>query len=285
MATIYAPIWRDTYYTGTTDEFEYHIDLDGEEIYRGIGYIAPDSSILRINISKICEDYLSCSLPDFRGLSGGTFTHTDAYRSFLLYDSGTTLLNTYNFLYCWDYLTDFTGGTTNLSHPIDRRYAPGMKLFSTAFSGGSVITTLASSGNGYNEVSCGNGAVYYKNRSGGWDSYLVRGTIKRNDTYQKYSYNRSFDNNTIEFEEGTYHNQVRVKWTLNSGWLTDTQSRTLAFNLIPSNAIYFHNFQDNTIVPCICTLSNTDYKTFRGEKNKLVNYQITLEESQKKQIL
>ena len=278
MATIYAPIWRDTYHTGSADTLTYGVLVDGQEIYKGRAYIAPDEDIFKINVSKICQDYLSASLPDFRNISAATITDANAYRSFELVDGEGTLINTYNFLYCWDYLTNFSGSNISLARPINGHYCPNMKVFSTEWYNGVVRTTITQGSGNY----CGSGALYYLNKSGGWDSFLIEGVSKRSDAYEKYTYNKSFDNNTIEFEEGTYINQIQVKWTLHTGYLSDEESKRLAYHLIPSNAVYFHNFEDDTIVPVVITNSSVDYKTYRNEGRKLVRYDITLNESQKK---
>lgn len=281
MATIYAPIYKDIYYTTSADTFEYSIVVDDETIYAGKAYIAPDETELKINISKICQDYLSNNLPDFREMSGSSIIHPLAYRSFEMYDVDGNLVNTYNYLYCWDYKTDFNGTAVSLSHPINGKYNPLMKVFSTSWSNGTVTTEITQGTGDY----CGNAALYYKNRSGGWDSFLVSGNIRRTDNYEKYSYNRSFNNNTIDFEEGTYHNQITVKWVLHTDYLTDSQAEVLAYHLFPSNAVYFHNFKDNTIVPVLIDNSTADYKTFKNEGRKLVRYDINISESQKKQLL
>lgn len=281
MATIYAPIWKDTYYTSSADTFDYTVVVGGELIYAGKAYAAPDAETLKVNVSKICQDYLSNSLPDFRGISGGTFVDALSYRSFDLYDGEGTLINTYNFLYCWDYETDFNGSRVNLSHPVNGHYSPNMKVFSTEWSDGTVRTEISENQGDY----CGNAALYYKNRSGGWDSFLIEGNIKRTDNYEKYTFNTSFNNNSIEFEEGTYHNQITVKWVLHTGFLSDSESKTLAYNLLSSNAAYFHNFEDDSIVPCIIGDSSVSYKTYKNEGRKLVRYDINITESQKKQLL
>lgn len=281
MATIYAPIWKDVFYTSSADTYDYTIVCGGELIYAGKAYIAPDALELRINISKICQDYLSNSLPDFRGVSGGTFVDANAYRSFEMYDGEDTLINTYNFLYCWDYKTEFNGTAVILSHPINGHYSPDMKVFSTEWSGGTVTTEISENQGDF----CGNAALYYLNRSGGWDSFLIEGNIKRTDNFDKYTFNRSFDNNSIEFEEGTYHNQITTKWALHTGFLSDEESKNLAYNLLSSNKVYFHNFEENVIVPCVIGDSSSVFKTYKNEGRKLVRYDINITESQKKQLL
>lgn len=277
---IYAPIWKDIYYVSSAETLDYSIAVGDDVIYAGKAYIAPDADILSINISKICQDYLSNTLPDFRTLSAGTFVDTEAYKTFSLY-SGETKVNDYNYLYCWDYETDFDGTAVSLSHPINGHYGPDMKVFSTRWESGSVITEMTEATSGF----CGSAALYYKNRSGGWDSFLIEGSIKRTDNYERYIYNKSFNNNTLDFEEAAYHNQITTKWVLHTGYLSDAESETLAFHLLSSNAVYFHNFQDNTIVPCNISDSSVTYKTFKNEGRKLVRYDITISESQKKQLL
>lgn len=281
MATIYAPIWKDVYYTSSADTFEYTISCGEDIIYAGKAYIAPDADLLRVNVSKICQDYLSNTLPDFREMSAGTISHPLAYRAFEMYDKDGNLIDTYNYLYCWDYKTDFDGTPVVLSHPVNGKYNPIMKVFSTRWSGDTVSTEISENQGDY----CGNAALYYKNRSGGWDSFLIEGNIKRTDNYDKYSYNRSFNNNTIEFEEGIYHNQITAKWVLHSGYLSDAEAEVLAYNLFPSNAVYFHNFNDNSIVPALIDNATAEYKTYKNEGRKLVRYDINISESQKKQLL
>ena len=287
MPTIKRPIWQDVYYTSTAyTMLEYVINRsDRTVIYAGRAYQRPGGNGISINISKICQDYIkdSFSEVDFRTLTGTTYSHPDAYVEFELRerDSGT-LLNTYGFVYDWSY-EEWTGQTRTVSNPINGVTVTGMYSFTTTFTSADTVSTAigkVATGN-----CCGEVALYYKNRKGGWDSFLIEGTVTKKDTYTKYTYNRSFNNNTLEFENGTYHSQIVTSYVLNTGWLTDQQSDNLAFNLLSSNEVYLHNLISDKVYPVVITDNTATYKTYKNNSRKLVNYQINVEESQRKEVL
>ena len=293
MATIKAPIWQDIYYTSTTyTMLEYIINRkDGVVIYAGRAYQRPGGNGISINISKICQDYIkdSFSEVDFRNLAGSSYTHPESYVEFELRDKNGNLLNTYGFVYDWSY-ENWDGSTRMVSNPINEHWALGMYRFNTNFRsttpGGSteaLITTV------YAPIStpnaCGEVALYYKNRKGGWDHFLIEGNVTKKDEYTKYTYNRSFNNNTLEFENGTYHSQIVTSYVLNTGWLNDQQSNNLAFNLLSSNEVYLHNLCEDKVYPVVIKDNTATYKTYKNNSRKLVNYQINVEESQRKEVL
>lgn len=284
---IKAGIWQDIYYTSTAyTMLEYVINrTDRTVIYAGRAYQRPGTNGISINISKICQDYVkdTFSDTDFRTLTGQTYTHPEAYVQFELRErSGGTLLNTYCFVYDWSYEA-WDGGARTVSNPINNHTVTGMYSFTTSFSSGNVLSTeigMVATGN-----SCGEIALYYKNRKGGWDSFLIEGNVTKKDEYTKYTYNRSFNNNTLEFENGTYHSQVITSYVLNTGWLDDQQSDNLAFNLLSSNEVYLHNLCTNKVYPVVIKDNSATYKTYQNNQRKLVNYQINVEESQRKEVL
>lgn len=290
MATYRNPIWQDVYYTANTSMLEYVINRsDRTVIYVGRAYRRPGASQISINISKICQDYLknSFSETDFRNLVGSTYVHPEAYVEFELRDKNGVLLNTYGFVYDWSY-EGWNGQARTLSNPINNHKAAGMYDFITqcrinvSDNKPEVATSVYSvAGGNY----CGEIALYYKNRKGGWDSFLIEGTVTKKDTYTKYTYNRSFNNNTLEFENGTYHSQIITSYMLNTGWLSDTESDNLAFNLLSSNEVYLHNLCTDKVYPVVITDNTATYKTYKNNSRKLVNYQINVEESQRKEVL
>lgn len=292
MATIKAPIWQDIYYTSTTyTMLEYVINkTDQTVIYAGRAYQRPGGNGISINISKICQDYIKDTFSDvdFRTLVGTTYTHPEAYVEFELRERSTgNLLNTYGFVYDWSY-EGWNGGTRTVSNPINNHNADGMYYFDSFITIGSTSqkpelrTTVRYivEGNG-----CGEVALYYKNRKGGWDAFLIEGNVTKKDEYTKYTYNRSFNNNTLEFENGTYHSQIVTSYILNTGWLNDQQSDNLAFNLLSSNEVYLHNLCTDKVYPVVIKDNTATYKTYKNNSRKLVNYQINVEESQRKEVL
>lgn len=292
MPTIKRPIWQDVYYVSTAyTMLEYTITKsDGELIYAGRAYQRPGHIGISINISKICQDYLrdTFSETDFRNLTGQTYVHQDSYVEFSLANAlSNSELETYGFVYDWSY-DAWTGQTRTVSNPINNHTVTGMYTFSTSCATDNNTNLLAlqtAVGKVATGNSCGEIALYYKNRKGGWDSFLIEGNVTKKDEYTKYTYNRSFNNNTLEFENGTYHSQIITSYVLNTGWLSDQESDNLAFNLLSSNEVYLHNLCTDKVYPVVIKDNSATYKTYKNNSRKLVNYQINVEESQRKEVL
>lgn len=272
-----SPIWKDTSYSSNTTVLRYSIYNGDNEIFNGIAYARPNTDYVIFNVNKICQNWLGSVLPDIRTFRG-SYTHADAYRTFVLKNDSGTTLDTYNFLYDWSYDDYFTGQTCTLSKPIDGLYANGQLQFNTVFNGSSVTTTVSETSN----YTCGEWAIYYLNRYGGWDSYLITNNVVKTDSYEKYYTNKSFNNTQLDFEKKVYNNQITTKYELNTGWLTDAQSYNLAFNLIPSNSAYLHNLTTGRIDPVLITNNECEYQKYVNGR-KLNRYTITVENSQSTQ--
>lgn len=286
-----APIWQDIYYTSTAyTMLEYIINRkDGVVIYAGRAYQRPGGYGISINISKICQDYIkdSFSGTDFRNLVGSTYAHPESYVEFELRDMNGNLLNSYGFVYDWSY-ENWNGSARTVSNPINNHKVTGMYDFNTVCRSVVSANTMELATSVYRVAAgnaCGEIALYYKNRKGGWDGFLIEGTVTKRDEYTKYTYNRSFNNNTLEFENGTYHSQIITSYVLNTGWLNDQESDNLAFNLLSSNEVYLHNLCTDKVYPVVIKDNTATYKTYRNNSRKLVNYQINVEESQRKEVL
>ena len=99
MATITAPIWKDTYYTTTADTVNYSIRLDGETIFTGKGVKYPGADDMQLNINKICRNYLECDIATLLTTmpsSNTNLNHPNAQRTFNFY-TGSTKVNDYVF--------------------------------------------------------------------------------------------------------------------------------------------------------------------------------------------
>jgi hypothetical protein len=129
---------------------------------------------------------------------------------------------------------------------------------------------------GYDTVACGNAALYYKTRRGGWASFLIEGLVKRYDDYAWSKY-KKYNPSTEGYGRGetVYLNEIQPRWELNTSLLTDEQSRVLAEDLLSSPCVYLHLLADDEIYPITITNTNTEYKTYRANKKKRVSYQIT----------
>lgn len=143
----------------------------------------------------------------------------------------------------------------------------------------------------YDMKHCGDGAFIYRNRFGGWDSFLIEGNISKTDEYNKQNYRMKGEYNSIYSVNSLHHFDekytdsidINTKFEAYTGWLTDEEAERLAFHLLSSPIVYFQNFNGDlydsdpyTMVPVRLTSSSAEYKKFRNGR-RLVNYLITFE--------
>ena len=290
MATITAPIWKDTYYTTTANTVNYSIRLDGETIFTGKGVKYPGADDMQLNINKICRNYLEC---DIAGLletmpsSNTNLNHPNAQRTFNFY-TGSTKVNDYVFYQDYSYTNDkpTTGSSIIVSNPINGHYVSGMLKVRTYRGTSSYYTTgsaSSSTGLGYTtRVKCVPYVLYYLNSYGGWDAFAIEGTGVKKDAYTTYRTDQSYNNTTLQFETNKYVQEIKTSYELNTGLLSDEQSANLAKNLLGSIKVYLQNIDEGWIKPVIITDSNITYQTYQTNGRKLCQYKINVQESQSK---
>lgn len=275
---IISPIWRDTYFEYDGATLTYTIEMeDGTVIFSGKAYRYPDADMLKINMNKICQDYLSVNIA-FELTT--RFVHPDFCHDFILKDEGGRTLETYRFYYDWSYEYE-TVPTSIRNLPINGHSTPTMLHLTTFFNIGSK-DAHSSVGRQVWDAYCGDFALYYLNSKGGWDSFLIEGNVLKKDAITQHTYSRSFDNTTREFESSRYISEIGTTYELHTGWLTDQQAENLAKNLINSNKVYAHDLKTDRIFPVIITDNTADYKTYKNQGKKMVNYTINIKESQSK---
>lgn len=145
----------------------------------------------------------------------------------------------------------------------------------------------------YDMNHCGPGAFIYRNRFGGWDSFLIEGNIIKTDNYTKLNWRRKGESNqiypinTLKYIDEKVTDSVNIDTTYQAytGWLSDEEAERLAFHLLSSPTVYFQDLdRENQLFnteyyeyfPVRLTASSTEYKKFRNGK-KMVNYLITFE--------
>ena len=294
-----APIWKDTFYNVSyvNSPYEYSIVMKDEQVigstavtnyvtvFNGKAWARPGDEYIRININKIAQDYLYSDLPDLRNItSATTYDNKYAVRQFYLVSNNTTA-ETFNFLLDWSYEnTGITAGS--LSAPINNHFVPGMFLLSTSINSSlNVTTSIIISRGSSSSTTCGRYALYYLNRYGGWDCFLIEGEVVKTDTYKRYQIGRAYDNTTLDFQKRTYDNEITDKYKLVTGWLSDSESKILAKHLLSSNQVYLHDLVNGDIMPVNITDNNATYKTYKNTGRKRVNYTVNVECSQIKHII
>ena len=145
----------------------------------------------------------------------------------------------------------------------------------------------------YDMDHCGLGAFIYRNRFGGWDSFLIEGNIIKTDNYTKLNYrtkgeyNQMYDFRSSKYmdEKHTDNVSINTAYEAYTGWLTDEEAERLVFHLLSSPIVYFQDLNkenqlydtdQSTLIPIRLTASSAEYKKFRNGR-RLVNYSIKFE--------
>lgn len=295
MPTLYTqPVFQDTYHTTTATSVTYRIMLDGETIFSGRAVRYPDAEDLRININKVCSYYLSSDITALLETLPVTPTeevHPLSQRTFNLIVDGSAV-GDYRFYDDWSYSLDkpVTGQSVDVSDPINGHYFPGMLRLRTVrrstASSSKVATTGDTSDNpglGYDrKVGCVRYVLYYLNAYGGWDAFAIEGTGKRTDKITPFTMDRTYDNNTLEFEQDRYVQETKTNYALETGYLTDEESARLAFHLPGSVRVYLHDLKENVIKPVTISDTSVTWQTYAHNGRKLSRYTINVSESQSK---
>ena len=277
------PIYKDTIFEYTGNTLEYSIDMNGLTIFQGKAYIAPGDDSIKININRICENYLNNDAVDEILVNRifGSQTAYDAFKTFAIKDSSGNTLETYDFLYYYDYENELDMGDPYLNDPITDAYGINMYKLATYFDGISV-TNYPDMGN-YTRYVCGaEYALYYLNAKGGWDCLLIEGNGERTDKISRHQYNKSYDNQTIEYEKNTYISEIATSWKLNTGLLDDAQAHKLCWHLLTSNRVYLHDLEADKVIPVVVTNTQNVYKTYKNNNQQPIQYEIDVTESQTK---
>jgi len=293
------PIWSDTYGTiVSNDDFEdYELQESGTAFYSGRAFAYPDETDIRVNISRVVAPYLTSYYMD-----------VDFY-------ADATLLGSYTFVrdYSYDESMDYTSDLW-LNAPINGRIPSGMQVSASkwgAAAGGSMQVTDANGtlvvnetmAKGLNEQSwisgsvgseytfgdwtyevvdvCNGALLKYVNAYGAVDYFLVEGVTKKKDSITRSSYEKDADALSSDFETTDYQAAMEAGWTGTTGWLTDAQSLRMK-HLVESVEVSMIDLATGDEIPVNMRDNGLDYKTWRTNGKKLVNYTLTWKESQKK---
>lgn len=162
-----------------------------------------------------------------------------------------------------------------------------LRTYRTSNSNNYYVTTVGGTGDaqtlGYTtQVKCAPYVLYYLNSYGGWDAFVIEGTVLKKDNFTTFKTDRAFNNTTLEFETNKYVQEVRTTYELNTGLLNDEQSSNLSKNLLGSVKVYLQNIDEGWVKPVIITDGAATYQTYQTNGRKLSQYKITVQESQSK---
>lgn len=121
---------------------------------------------------------------------------------------------------------------------------------------------------------CKEWVLYYVNAFGGWDSLLIEGTAVERDDVTRHLREVEYDNRDIKNRgRQNYVNEISKSYTLNTSWLSDDESARM-HHLMNSTDVYLGNINSGEMIPVIINNTTTEYKTYKSNGAKLVNYSI-----------
>lgn len=135
----------------------------------------------------------------------------------------------------------------------------------------------------YDLTHCGEWALYYLNKMGGHDAFMIEGNVKVVDNISRDQYTQNARNtNPSSFAKTTIQSRISTTYELSTGWLTDEESEILASQLMSSPQVFLHN-KTSLYIPTAVNITDTsvEHKKFKNGK-QLNRYTITVEESQTK---
>ena len=315
----YSPIWKDVEYIFGGEDVTYGIYTEktyriGNQwftedvlVFSGRAYAAPDETVVRVSVNKICQNYMTENPNIFTGSVG----YGHSFATFKLKDEYGTLLHTYHFINDWSYDELTVGLKTN---PIVPYIGDGQKLFFSTFAtdekkinwgmryydgtpdydnqervtndfGTLVVApsrekgvkTFYFGGNSYNilpKCQC-KYVLYYVNPNGGYDWFPITGRVSRRDRLETYTVTQNYNNTTANFGKKRYLSTINVNYQVNTQWLTQEQSNRM-WELLESNTVWLHNLETDEIMPVIITDTEIEHK-YKTNSNKMLSYQINLE--------
>lgn len=123
---------------------------------------------------------------------------------------------------------------------------------------------------------CSRYALYYVNAYGGWDSLLIEGNHSEVDNLTRHMRETEYDNRNVQ-NRGThnYVNEIVKTLTLHTSWLSDDESSRI-HHLLNSTNVYLGDLNSGRMIPVVLTDTTSEYKTYKGNGGKLVNYAINV---------
>lgn len=308
-----APIWKDYIVSlGNDEEVLFRVkNLTSDEIiYNGKSRLKPGKAWNDIRINEICADYLHNTLPTLNQADSSSIEFS--VEVFIVVTEGEepewTSVDNVTFYNDWSYDYGFNIATMGKAFPINGRVDARQLLMFSAYNATSVTATITFtdgttsaetievSGDGtavidladYTNVAtitignktyevvtdCAQWVLYYANAHGGWDSFLIEGLASERDQLTRHSREMEYDNRYIRNRgKENFVNEVSKIYTLNTSWLSDEESARM-HHLLNSTNVYLYNINFGEMIPVVLNGTTTEYKTYKSNGGKLVNYTI-----------
>lgn len=301
------PAWKDTETViGNGDSWEAICrDTNGTVLFDERMYKAPDKAYLSINFNRLAESFLEPREFPTAFTTTPVFFFTTNLR-----EGGQEVSYEYRVVDDWSYNPDVNVEVEySLSKPYQNELAIGQYLvYSVLRTPGTSDYTLRILNNGspvaastpanysyfdlsYKVNNCGTWGVqlgkagqilaswktvnaryvlYYYNKYGGWDSFVIKGPVipsvdVTRNTYLNYRKNSR-----------TYQNGVVGKFKVNTGILTDNVSPVVT-EFAASPRLVLHELDRDILIPVKVTTNSIERKTFFNQGRQFAKYEFDLE--------
>ena len=292
------PIWKDYIVNlGNYESVDYQIRCNSDVIYAGRAWRRPGESNVSIRINDVCESHQ-------RSINA----HTCSFSVYVYREQGgwIPLVMKVTFYNDWSYDYDFNPNN-GLSFPINGRVDNRQTIVYSELESTSVAANLKTSNGTSSSVTlefsngvakldlsqqsdvtevkignvnykvvngCNRYALYYLNAYGGWDSLLIEGNHSESDNLTRYTRDVEYDNTNVQNRGRiNYVTEISKTLTLHTSWLSDDESSRM-HHLLNSTSVYLYDMERAEGIPVILNNSTTEYKTYKSNGNKLVNYAI-----------
>lgn len=303
---------------GRDDSCQFRILADNAEVYHGRAYRRPTDANIRIRMNDICADYIPRIFPDINNvftpnplvnfrLEIMVDDIWEEYDDVVFYDdwsydydfnpqrglscpvNGRFVLGTplpFSVMSASELELDVNDGDfiwyVEPTGKVAGCYMVDFNTIDFPLENGATIdltesTNLESQKYHYVD-SCARYALYYRNAYGGVDMLLMEGNHAESDNITRHTREVEYDNNNISNRgKSDYINELSKSLTLHTSWLSDDESLRM-HHLLNSTEVYLFDIKEQKMIPVLLSNTTTEYKTYKGNGGKLVNYaiQVTL---------
>ena len=136
----------------------------------------------------------------------------------------------------------------------------------------------------YDRSYCGQYVLFYKNRFGGYDSFLIESNLIEKRTPNKTSWGDSIpyaygNEDVLSGNANSYKERIdseKTTYSFNSGYLSDEQSDRFYNHLILTEEAYLYDCVTGTYIPVKITNGEVEKEVFRNGR-KLNSYRVDME--------
>lgn len=136
----------------------------------------------------------------------------------------------------------------------------------------------------YDRSYCGQYVLFYRNRFGGYDSFLIESNLIEKRTPNKTSWGYSIpyeygNEDVLSGNVNSYKERIdseKTTYSFNSGYLSDEQSDRFYNHLILTEEAYLYDCVEETYIPVKITNGEVEKEVFRNGR-KLNSYRVEME--------